>query len=55
MKALLWIVLVAGLATNVFFSLIEDGALKIAANVTTGVLVLAAIAGLVMLRHRSRL
>ncbi|WP_192809708.1 hypothetical protein [Actinomadura rudentiformis] len=55
MKALLWIVLVAGLATNAFFSLTDDGALKIAVNVTTGLLALSAIAGLVMLRKRSRL
>ncbi|MFG1997952.1 hypothetical protein ACGFNU_02245 [Spirillospora sp. NPDC048911] len=54
MKALLWLVLAAGLATNVFFSLTDDGAVKIAVNITTGVLVLAAIAGLVMLRTRSR-
>ncbi|GAA2620956.1 hypothetical protein SMC26_17120 [Actinomadura fulvescens] len=54
MKALLWLVLAAGIAVNAFVSLTGGGAVETTVNVATGVVVIAAIAGLVMVRGRSR-
>ncbi|MFF9351354.1 hypothetical protein [Streptomyces sp. NPDC014734] len=53
MKSLLWIVLVAALATNAFASLgtLQEG-VRITVSVVSGVVVLGAGTGLWMLRER---
>lgn len=51
MKSLLWLVLSAALAANVFLSVaVEEGGLQIALSVTAGVIALASGAGLWVLR-----
>ncbi|MCX4788926.1 MULTISPECIES: hypothetical protein [unclassified Streptomyces] len=52
MKALLWIVLCAAIAANVFLNfLVEDNGLNIALSVVSGVVVLASGVGLWRLRR----
>lgn len=51
MKSLLWLVLSAALAANVFLSVaVEEGGLQIALSVVAGVIALASGAGLWALR-----
>ncbi|MCX4552186.1 hypothetical protein OG204_05820 [Streptomyces sp. NBC_01387] len=53
-KSLLWLLLIAGLAGNVFLNFaVEDGPLQIVLGALCGVCALGAIAGLVV-RHRAR-
>ncbi|MFH8471500.1 hypothetical protein [Streptomyces sp. NPDC018000] len=52
MKPLLWTVLVAATAANLFFNLgVKDSGLQIVLSVVSGVVVLASGAGLWMLRR----
>lgn len=54
MKALLWILIVVFSAINVATSFAFDGGKQVAISVSTGVVVLASVAGLIMMRVKQR-